>query len=501
MKTAWRCAWVLVLGAGSVLARTTPFDFEALQQRARAMAGVAYEAPVSTVPEGLKKFNYDDYQMINFDGAHSWWRREGLPFELQFFHPGWLYTQTVQVNELAHGESTRIPFTPEFFRYGGRKPWHVPTDMGFAGFRVLNALNRRDKMDELAVFLGASYFRALGRDMRYGLSARGIAVNTAEPGGEEFPSFREFWVERPVAGANALTLYALMDGPSVTGAYRFVITPGADTVVRVRAVVFCRKNPQVFGVAPLTSMFAHGENTGWAPDDYRPEVHDSDGLLVATGTGEWIWRPLANPRTVRVASFLDRTPRGFGLLQRDRVFEHYDDLEAYYQQRPSAWVEPVGDWGAGSVRLVELPTPDETNDNIVAFWVPAQLPAPGEPITFEYNLHWFMDPDRRPPAGFVTSTRTAAVMGRPALRRFVLEFAGPYLRREPDDSAIEAVVSVVSGAQQDGAAVVQKNRFSGTWRVAFEIAPEAGGKPVELRCFLRKGQHVLTETWSYLWNP
>ncbi|MEI6106616.1 MAG: glucan biosynthesis protein [Opitutae bacterium] len=477
------------------------FDFEELQFRAKGLAAQPYQARPSRVPEAIQAYNYDQYRKIQFDATHAWWRAERLPFELQFFHPGWLYKQTVQINQLEGKKSSPIAFVRQMFLYGDKPPRSIPAEMGFAGFRIQYALNQPGKMDELVVFQGASYFRALGRDQRYGLSARGLALDTAEAGGEEFPAFEEFWVEQPSPLATAITVYALLNSPSVTGAYKFIITPGPATVMQVHAAIYCRKNPRVFGIAPLTSMFTHGENTGWAQTDFRPEVHDSDGLLVATGTGEWIWRPLTNPRSTRVAAFLDQAPRGFGLLQRDRQFEHYDDLEAYYHQRPSVWVEPLGNWGAGSVRLVELPTPDETNDNIVAFWVPAQLPPAGEPIVFDYNLHWMMDAGRRPPAGYVASTRFAGVMGRPELRRVVLDFTGSYLAADQNDPEIEAVVSVGTGAEQSGGVVVQKNHFTGAWRVVFELKPDATGRPVELRCFLRKGQHVLTETWSYLWNP
>lgn len=475
-------------------------DFEALQFRAKLIAAQPFKEKPSRVPASLREFNYDDYRMIQFDPALAWWSNERRPFELQFFHPGGLYNRTVELNELVGAESKRIEYSPRMFRYRGKKPWSVPADIGFAGFRIEHALNQPDKLDEVAVFLGASYFRALARAQHYGLSARGLALNTGDPAGEEFPVFEEFWIERPAADAKSVTVYALMDSPSVTGAYQFVITPGVETVIRVRMVVYCRKNPRVFGVAPLTSMFAHGENSGWSQADYRPEVHDSDGLLLATGTGEWIWRPLTNPGTVRVTTFADGAPRGFGLLQRDRQFEHFDDLEACYQMRPSVWVEPLGHWGPGSVRLVELPTADEINDNIAAFWMPAQLPPPGEPIAFEYNLHWMTDPGPRPPAGFVASTRLANVMGRRELKRFVVEFTGGDLTAAPDDPEIEAVVTVGAGARQEGAAVVQRNRFANTWRVVFELKPDPSAPPVELRCFLRKGQHVLTETWSYLWN-
>jgi glucans biosynthesis protein len=287
----------------------------------------------------------------------------------------------------------------------------------------------------------------------------------------------------------------------VAGAYRFVITPGPTTVMQVKAALYCRKNPAVLGIAPLTSMFAHGENTGWSRHDFRPEVHDSDGLLLQTGAGEWLWRPLLNPAQVRVVSFTDSNPRGYGLLQRDREFTHYDDLEAYYHQRPSAWVEPVGEWGRGAVRLVELPTPDETNDNIVACWVPAQLPPEGEPINFEYKLHWMMDPGERPPGGYVDSTRQSAVLSQPDQRRFIIEFKGPKLDKAPDGAKFEGMVTVGEGAKLIGSPVTQKNNFTDTWRVAFVVQPDGKGRPVEMRCFLRNKQHVLTETWSYLWNP
>ena len=334
--------------------------------------------------------------------------------------------------------------------------------------------------------------------MRYGLSARGLAVDTAQPAGEEFPLFREYWIERPAADARQITIFALLDSRRVTGAYRMTITPGKETVMRIRATLFLREPVAVLGLAPFSSMFWHGENSGTVTDDYRPEVHDSDGLLLAHGSGEWLWRPLANPKALRTSEFQSENPRGFGLLQRDRDFDHYQDLEAYYHLRPSAWVEPVGNWGRGAFCLVEIPTPDETNDNIVAFWKPEKLPELGQPFEYEYDLHWTMDLGRRPPGSFVAATRVSGVMSHPELRRFVVDFDGPAAKII--SSAVEGIVTVGSGATLVGS-VTQRNTLNSTWRLAFEIKPDGTGRPVELRAFLHRGDSVLTETWSYLWQP
>jgi len=490
----------LSLGAAVVAARAAEgnFDYETLRYRAKTLAAKAYVQPASRVPEWLLKLTYDEHRQIRFDPNRAWWRRDGLPFRLQFFHPGFLLNRPVQISEVTDGQPELIEFDPKLFFYDRLKTGELPSTMGFAGFRILYPLNKAD--DELGAFQGASYFRMLCQKAIYGLSARGLALDTAELGGEEFPAFTDFWIERPAAEAKSLTVYALLDSPSVAGAYRFVITPGADTVMLVRATLFFRKNVRTVGLAPLTSMFWHGENTNTLTNDFRPEVHDSDGLMVLTGAGEWLWRPLTDPAAVRVAAFGDERPRGFGLVQRDRNFENYQDLEANYHRRPSAWIEPVGNWGRGSVRLIELPTPDETNDNIVAFWSPETLPPPGEPVEFEYRLHWFVD-QIHPPAGYTVATRHGRTKTHePELERFFVDFGGGYLNKQGPDPLIEPVVTVGAGAALKNA-IVQRNPYSGTWRIAFAIEPDGSGRPVELRCFLRKSPHVLTETWSYLWQP
>ncbi|HEY8931942.1 MAG TPA: glucan biosynthesis protein G [Rariglobus sp.] len=489
---------------GALRANDVPFDFEVLQYRAKTLAAKPYAERPNRVPEALQKLTYDQYRDLRFNPSSSWWRRDRLPFQLQFFHPGFIYNRTVQLSEVNGGKVDPIRYDKDLFNFGANRDLgSIPGDMGFTGFRIHYPLNNPDYFDELAVFQGASYFRALGQGMRYGLSARGLALNTAEPGGEEFPVFEEFWVERPSDKSKRIIVYALMDSASVAGAFRFIITPGPSTVMEVKSAIYRRKDVAVFGVAPLTSMFWFGENTSNHHDDLRPEVHDSDGLLMQRGNGEWLWRPLTNPKSIRVAAFGDENPKGFGLVQRDRDFESYQDLEAHYHERPSVWVEPIGSWGAGDVRLVELPTPDETQDNIVAFWVPVKLPPMGEPVKSEYKLHWFIEGKggRMPPAGYATATRIGrSATHEPELVRFWVDFTSPYLVNQRAVLDIAANVSVGAGAtlvHQN----IEKNPFNGTWRVAFAIKPDGSGRPVELRCFLQKPPHILTETWSYLWNP
>ncbi len=477
---------------------TAPFDYEAVQARAQQLAAAPYQVRTSPVPDWLKRLSYDQYREIRFIPVQSWWNHEALPFKLQFFHPGFLFRRTVQIGEVVDGQAQLIPFSPKLFTYGRNSVGPLPEDMGYAGFRIHNFLNQPG--DELGVFQGASYFRFLCRRSVYGLSARGLAVDTAEPGGEEFPSFEQFWVVKPTADASEIVVYGLLDSPRVAGAYRFAIRPGSDTVMDVRATVYCRSNPKVLGFAPLTSMFWHGTTSNFETDDVRPQVHDSDGLMLNTGTGEWLWRPLTNPATMRSMSFMDAQPRGFGLIQRDRRFDSYRDIEAAYHRRPSAWVETIGDWGRGCVRLVELHSPDETNDNIVAFWVPAELPPPGTPIELHYRLHWFLD-QIRPPAGYVLESRHGRSRTfETDLERFVIDFDGSELRKAAADTPIKPVVWVGQGATLVNT-IVQKDPYDDTWRVAFALRPDGSKGQVELRCHLVRGTDVVSETWSYLWEP
>ncbi len=494
-----------------------PFDWNRLGQLAAQRAQAPWRENSDKLPAELAKITYDQLRDIRFNTAQSTWRDQKLPFEVQYFHLGLYQTQPVRMHEVTDGQARLIPYSGELFNFGANRfnnrAWG---DLGFAGLRLHYPLNAAAYKDELAVFLGASYFRMLGRDQQYGLSARAMAIDTVGGRGEEFPRFTEFWLERPAADATSVTVYALLESPRATGAYRFVIRPGTpekpNTTATVSSRVYLRVGAapvNTLGLAPLTSMFLFGENQT-APADYRPEVHDSDGLMLHTdGTAgqEWLWRPLQRPANgVLVNSFSAQQLRGFGLMQRDRDFDHYEDVEARYERRPSAWVQPIGDWGPGRVELVQLAIPDETHDNAVAYWVPSRLPKPGEALELNYELSWQGDVQQRPPASWVTQSRSGygytklSPKQRAAQPKFTLDFTGPALDALPADAELKAVVTAdANGRVLD--AVAYRNPATRTWRVNLRVTRIDPAKPVELRAFLQHQNHSVSETWTHLLLP
>ncbi|MPZ75469.1 MAG: glucan biosynthesis protein D [Deltaproteobacteria bacterium] len=486
-----------------------PFDYAWLKGHARSLACNAYRAQKSILPKSLAALDYDDYQAIRFRPDKALWADRDLDFQVQFFHPGPMFTESVRMHEVVDGEAREIAYHQAMFNFrkAGMNGGALPKDLGFAGFRVQF---HTDWKADIAAFLGASYFRAVGSDHRqYGLSARGLAIDTGLEKGEEFPRFASFWFERPAKHSSRLSVYALMDSPSATGAYRFDIMPGATLTMDVDAAVYPRKTIERLGIAPLTSMYQHGENDRRMANDWRPEIHDSDGLSLLTGKGEWIWRPLVNPDGVRVNSYFDGNPRGFGLLQRDRNFDHYQDDGVYYERRPSLWVEPkVGansGWGRGAVQLVELPAPDETYDNIVAYWSPADTAQPGQELLFSYRLHWGSKIPYSPTLAQVVSTRTGigGIVGQKRQYfswRFAVDFAGGELATLAKNVNVEPVISASRGGIEIASARPQAE-ING-YRAMFDIKPtDESLEPIDLRLYLRVGAQPLTETWIYQWTP
>lgn len=470
-----------------------PFDAQTVRSMARALGAAAFQPPDTKLPDALARLSYDDYRAIRFDPAQSLWRGAGLPFEAQFFHRGSLYANRVELYEVVDGQARPLRFRPE--QFVGAAPRIGDDDLGYAGFRLHGAINRADTTDEIAVFLGASYFRAVGRGLLYGLSARGLSIKTADPGGEEFPAFKAFWLERPQPGTNSIVVTGLLDSPSAAAAMRLSIRPGEDTVFDVELTLFPREDIAQAGIATLTSMFLFNALDHGGADDYRRAVHDSSGLMMLTGRNEALWRPVTNPQTLQVSQFADASPRGFGLMQRARALRDFEDLEARYDKRPSLWVEPIGDWGEGVVQLVEIPTKDEVHDNIVAFWRPKQALLARSEHGFTYRLHWAADAPGAPALGRFTASRSGAGPG--GSRLFVLDAAGGALNGLTPDAQPRLLVSTDRGKIQNAA--VRANPEEGGWRMGFELLPE-DAKAAELRTQLLLGDVPLTETWMLRWT-
>ncbi len=438
------------------------------------------------------EITYDQYRDIRFDPSKSIWKDTGSPFTFDLFHTGSLYKVPVDVFVVQDGQAQKINYLPELFIFGSSvTPPPAGTVLPYAGLRIRHPINNPQVWDEFAVFLGASYFRAVAKGQVYGLSARGLAIDTAGPKGEEFPYFRAFWVRRPADDANTIVLYALLDSPSTTGAYRFSLRPGETTLMDVEVRLFPRTDLGHAGFAPLTSMFLFDATGRGRFDDFRPAVHDSGGLQMLTGKGEWVWRPLANPRTLQVSAFVDQAPQGFGLMQRSRAYGDFNDLEAHYERRPSVWVEPVGDWGAGHVELVEIPSDREINDNIVAYWRPRDPIAKGTEYGLTYRLYWCRDWPAEPPLARAISTAQGLNWNQDG-RKFVIEFVGGDLSGE-----ISATVSAGGGTIKHD--VLQANPETKGYRLKFELDPQ-GSELVELRAQLKRGETPVSEIWLYRWT-
>lgn len=463
------------------------------EQRARQ----PFRPPPDELPQALRELDYDGYRTISYRPDRALWADENLPFQVEFFHRGYLFPKRVRVFILDGAQAHEAPFSSKLFDYSASaiRPAALPEDLGFTGFRLLYPIHQADHHHEFISFLGASYFRALGAHQVYGTSARGLAVGMGAPV-EEFPYFEAFWIEQPSAGARAITVYALLDSASVTGAYRFDVRPGEATLVDVHAELFARTTFSDVGVAPLTSMYFYGRNGPKQFQDSRPQVHDSDGLLIAHGSGEWIWRPLWNPLTISLSTFEAESVKGFGLLQRARDPCDYEDKRTSYERRPSIWVEPLTPWQGGAVRLLELPSNGEGQDNIGACWVrPAGAGAPpGAPaLSLAYRLTFGKAVPEPSDVGRVVATHWSG--SAEAGTRFEVDFDLGPARLDPRGTPA-AAVSATGG--QVSAVHTQRAPSSRYWRVTFEAAPDPN-QIMEIRASLRRDGRTLTEVWSFPW--
>jgi glucans biosynthesis protein len=491
----------LVASVFSLPAQASEFDFQNVIEKARDLAQQSYQAP-EPIPRFMQELNYEQYQGIRFKPDQSLWHASHSRFRVMLISPGLYYRHPVKLHIIDAQGVHELPFRKDFFTFADEEVQRrIPPDLGYAGFKLTYPLQDAKTQNQFLVFAGASYFRGVGRDNTFGISARGIAVDTGLPSGEQFPSFVEYWLVRPAKDASTTTFYGLLDGKSVTGAYRFTVYPGMPTRLKVEARLFTREAIQLLGIAPLTSMFYYGENTPRPRGQWRSQVHDSDGLLIHNGvSGEWLWRPLINPVNLEMNYFQTENVSGFGLLQRHDQFTHYQDLGAHYETRPSAWVETQGDWGKGNVVLVELPTDSETNDNIVAFWSPGKPAGKDQSLSYDYTISFGDHAVGNEPAGQVLNTFVGDgnMIGGgnvPGAYRLIVDFAGGPLQKLPASAPV--ISSVVAG--ENGEVIehfVEYAPSEHVWRLSI-LAKPADDKPLALRAFLSKDGEAVTETWTY----
>ncbi len=492
------------------------FSFDTLITQAQTMAKSAYQPPTPLSREILEKIDYEQHGKIHFNTDTALFANGPGSFPVTFFHLGRYFQIPVHMHVLdgsgATSKSREIVYDEAYFDMPDNSPAHqLPKGSGFAGFRFQESRKADQKKkdwhkNDWVAFLGASYFRAIGDLYQYGLSARGIALDVAQAGKpEEFPNFTHFYFEPPKDNSDTVTLYALLDGPSITGAYRFTMTRKEGVVMDIDTALFLRKDIERFGIAPATSMYWYSETVKEAAVDWRPEVHDSDGLAIWTGTGEHIWRPLNNPPRTTASAFADNNIRGFGLSQRDRDFDHYQD-GVMYDRRPGLWVEPLEGWGEGTVQLIEIPTDDEIHDNIVAMWVPKARAAAGSSYRLKYRLHWLKDEPFPSPLARCLATRlgNGGQPGQPRpqhVRKFMVEFKGTPLENLPYGVHPDPVLWASRGTFSYILTEAVPNGVAGHWRAQFDLTVE-GTEPVDMRLFLRdKDGKPLSETWLFQYHP
>ena len=470
-----------------------PFSRATLLDDARKRATTPWVEPKFDLPERFANLNYEQYRDIRFRPDRFLWRNENRGFQVSLMHTGFVYRQPVEINVVEDGLARRIQFSRDLFDYGQNvKPPEPNQDLAFSGLKIRRNLNKPDRQDEFAAFQGATYFRCIAKGQVYGASARGLAIKTADEAGEEFPFFERFWIERPEPQATSIVLHAFLDSRSCTGVYRFTLRPGDETVTDVELTLFPRVDMDHVGIGALTSMFLYDGTSRTRFDDLRPAVHGSDGLAILTGGGERIWRPLANPRNLQISVFGDQGPRGFGLAQRRRAFDEFEDLETRFDLKPSCWVEAVGDWGQGAVQLVEIPSESEIHENIICYWRPkSKLPA-GEEFSAAYRLHWGNAVPVPVEVGLVRATRVGQG-SNPGLRRFLIDFEGPM----PAPGAVKVEASASTGRIIN--LLLKPNAVRGGYRVLFELDAR-NTQLSELRVLLTDGAKPVSETWLYRWT-
>jgi len=506
-------ALLVISMAGSVAAEQQDvFGYRDVVAKAEALSKQPFAVQMQDISSDLQNLDYDLYRRIRFLPEKSVWKN--LPYRLGFFHPGYYYKRRVIFHAIEKDRLRDIPFSPDYFYYD--KPIRFTGHEAFVGFKAFVPSAQPGLQDEFMSFLGASYFRAIAKGLHWGLSSRGLGVNTGINGPEEFPDFREFWMREPDPADDFIEFYALLDSESVTGGYEFVVRYGTTTTFDVKATLFFRKKPEVLVLAPLTSMFYFGNNTVSKPTlkpdyqptgktefsmnktdfkrrEFRPQVHDSDGLLLETVSGEKLWTPLDNPKSVSVRRFSNVV--SYSLLQRDRNLSDYLDREADYHLRPSVTVTPKSDFGPGFVRLLEIPSSDEYSDNVVAGWELQNPPGPGGSFEYAYQIKWRRDePDTNQFRVLSTTVRPSPGSNE---TRFAIEYGKPENGETIPVAELRPYIVTGEGPQ------VKDVQFTPTdrgWLVGFTVFNPNSTQLMDISCVLLRRDTFCSEKWQYLLN-
>lgn len=471
----------------------TPFGPNTVRDLSRALAKKPYEAPKAPLPDPFNSLTYDQYVAIRPKPGSAVWSGDNVGFAIEPLHRGFIFSTPMDIYIVEGGFARKLTYESSAFEFGKLViPPNLP-DIGFSGFRVLRTVAGGSY--DVAIYQGASFFRAEARGQNFGVTARGLSIRTADPQGEEFPIFRSVWIEKPTLTDNVLVIHALLDSPSLTGAYRFTLRPGEATIIDTEMTLNTRAAVDHFGLGAMSATYLFGPLDHKRPDDIRPMVHEVDGLQMLTGKSEWVWRPVSNRNTLQISAFTDSNPRGFGLLQRNRSFEAYQDDDAHWELRPSLWIEPIGDWADGEVRLVEIPSDSENNDNLIVYWRPRTSLAANSEIAYAYRQFWCWSPPAKPPLATVVESREGKFGAK--LRRFLAEFTSEAFAKPERLAEIKPNIAAKPGRIVAVRTFPSKERM--TFRVLFDLEPTSDGVS-EIRLVLEAEGKPASETWLYRWT-
>lgn len=483
-------------GAAPAGAALSPFSRDIVVAVARALAAKPYNPPPSELREPFANLTYEQFVGIKMKPGASIWTGEKKGFTIEPLHRGHIFNSAVDLYFVDNGSALRLGYDQGRFDYGALKVPEKLPDLGYSGFRVLHAQDGGPEA-EVAIFQGASFYRAVARGQNLGVTARALSIRTADPRGEEFPAFRSFWIEKPAPGDNALVIHALLDSPSVAGVYRFTLRPGEATIIDTEATLFPRTAVDHYGLAGFAAASLYTPLDRRRGDDLRPMVAAVNGLQMLTGKNEWLWRPVSNRENLQFSSFVDANPKGFGALVKNRDISDYEDDDQHWERRPSLWIEPLGDWGEGAINLLEIPSESENNENIVAYWRPKAALSGGVETNFAYRQFWCWEPPARPPFAAAIEAREGRAPGG-RLRRFLVVFSGDVLGDPQRTARLSAALTTSPGSATNIRTFLDP--LAKTCRVAFDVEP-AGENYCELRLVLNSEETPISETWLYRWTP